>query len=127
MIEERRTKKIDLCILSWGVALCMLAVPFMDRSIFLGMLSGAIIGFVNWLGLKYLMARVIAGHNKARWGILLAAKFILILAVVTAVIFYLPVNVIAFGVGVSSLILGILTYTLLFAGSNEEQALKEDF
>jgi hypothetical protein len=126
-MEQRHLKKIDLCILLWGVALSVLAIPFWSFPIFLGALLGSLIAFVNWVGFRYLMARVVAGRNRARWGFLLAVKSTLALAAVAAVVMYAPVSVIAFVIGVSSLVLGILTYFVLFAKSNEETVLKEDF
>ena len=126
MIEHRHLKKIDSYVLGWGVTLCLLAVPFWERSIFFGMLIGAFIASVNWVGFRYLMMRIVEGRNRARYGFLLALKTVLILGAVAVVVMYIPIHTIAFVVGISSLVLGIFTYSLLFALSSNESALKED-
>ena len=65
-METLHLKKIDSHVLAWGVILCGLASFFWELEIFLGALLGAILASANWLGFRYLIARLAAGSSKAR-------------------------------------------------------------
>ncbi len=126
-MESHRLKKIDSYVLIWGIALCFFATFFRNQPIFFGVFVGAFIAFFNWVGLRYLMERVISTDNKqARYGILLAIKAFFVLGVIALIVLFVPIEMLAFLIGLSSLVLGIFTHSIRYALLGGETALKED-
>lgn len=126
---SHRLKTIDTYILLWGALLTGTAsfLWMWNLEIFAGTFIGAFLAFVNWVGFRFLMSRLLHAKNRARFAVLLGMKSIAILAVVAVVVLYVPINMLAFIVGLSSLFLGIFTHSIRLAISGGETATKEDF
>ncbi|MCP4604910.1 MAG: hypothetical protein GY847_31045 [Proteobacteria bacterium] len=125
-METHRLNKVDAFVGTWGAVLCLFATYFWNWQILLGTFLGALFAFVNWTGFKYLMTRMVAARNQVRYGFFLAIKTVLILSIVALTVLFAPINMIAFIVGLSSLILGIFTHSIRIALLTGEAALKED-
>ena len=119
-------KKIDFYVAAIGALTTCLAGFFWNAHIFLGALAGSVLAILNWIGFRYLVSRLIEGRNRTRAGLLLALKFLAILAAVSVVLLTVPINVIAFIMGISSLFLGIVTHAVCQALRPDSAALEED-
>ncbi len=126
-MEDRRLKKIDFVVLTWGVLLSAGASFFWDLHILLGAVIGATLAFGNWIGFRYLMQRLLSGKNRVRFAVLLAGKSFAILGIVSLLVLYAPLNMIAFVIGLSSLFLGIFTHSIRLLIAGGEAVYKEDF
>ena len=122
-----RLKTIDLNILLCGTLLTGTASFLWNLEIFVGAFLGSFLAFVNWVGFRLLMSKLLTAKNRARFAILLGIKTIAILAIVAVVVLYVPINMLAFIAGLSSLFLGIFTHSIRLAISGGETATKEDF
>lgn len=124
---NRRLKDIDIYILLWGALLTGIASFLWNMEIFAGAFVGAFLAFANWVGFRHLMSRLLVAKNRVRIAVLLGIKSIAILGVVALVVLYVPINMLAFIAGLSSLFLGIFTHSIRLAVSGGETATKEDF
>ena len=111
-MEPHHLKKIDIHVALWGVVLSLSAVFFRDYQIIFGTLLGSLLAIVNWLGFRVITQRFITGAKRGRLAILLVVKTGLMFGAVGVVVFFQPVNIIAFIIGLSSLILGITTHSV---------------
>ena len=125
-MDRLPVRKIDIYILLWGMIVCSVSAILRDLSIFLGALCGVVLAVSNWFVLRHLGMKMIAPDKgkKARLGIFLALKTSLMLGAVIAVLVLLPVHPVSFVVGISSLILGVLTHSVHQVFSGTETAVK---
>ncbi|MDJ0762555.1 MAG: ATP synthase subunit I [Myxococcota bacterium] len=128
-MERRLLKKIDTYVMFWGVLLVCGSGFFFNSQIFFGALFGALLACANWIGFRLLMTRFIAAtaRQRIRYGIFLGAKTLVMFSAVAAIVVWIPVNPIAFVIGLSALMLGIFTHSAREILSGGEAALKEDF
>ena len=118
--------KIDVYVIGWGVAFTVGAAFFRDLAVFGGVAAGAVLAAVNWLGFRYLGLRFAATGAKAKFGIFLAAKTLLIFGAIGLVLVAKIVSPFAFMIGLSSLVLGIITRSAIAALTEGDTALKEE-
>jgi hypothetical protein len=118
--------KIDLYVIGWGVVLVIGSAFFRELDVFLGAVAGASLAAINWLGFRYLGLRFAASGAKARFGIFLAVKTILVFAAITLLLLSKVVHPLAFMIGLSALVLGIITRSAIAAVLAGESALKEE-
>ena len=116
-MTHHQITRIDIFIVLWGVLLTCLSMIFKELSVYLGVLLGAVLAGGNWFMLRHIGQKLIAtddadGNAGARWGLFLALKSMVMLGAVVVVVVFVPVNAIAFVVGLSSLILGVLTHSI---------------
>ncbi len=129
-MESRQLKKIDYFVLIWGAILSSGSSFLWNKSIFLGVFIGAVLASINWVGFRFFMTRLMNDKTKKRvhYGIALAVKTLVIFVLVALIIVYVPVNKIAFVVGLSSLMLGIFTCSFVSVLSGKgDVAMEKDF
>ena len=125
-MERRLLEKIDLYVFLWGAVITLSSTLFWDIPIFLGALAGSVLAAFNWLGFRWVGVRMAATGNKKRFGVFLAIKTIGILVAVALVMGTGRVSPIAFLVGLSSLVLGILARSAHQALTQGNAALREE-
>jgi hypothetical protein len=125
-MERRLLRKIDLYVFLWGVVIILASTLLRDVPIFLGALAGSVLAALNWLGFRWVGTRMAATGNKKRFGIFLGIKTLAILVAVVLVLGTGRVSPVAFLVGLSSLVLGILTRSVHQGLSEGSAALKEE-
>ena len=125
-MERRLLEKIDLYVFLWGAVITLSSTLFWDIPIFLGALAGSVLAALNWLGFRWVGVRMAATGNKKRFGVFLAIKTIGILVAVALVMGTGCVSPIAFLVGLSSLVLGILARSAHQALTQGNAALREE-
>ena len=125
-MERRLLEKIDLYVFLWGLVITLASLFFEDVPILLGALSGSVLAALNWLGFRWVGVRMAATGNKKRFGVFLAIKTIAILVAVVLVLGTGRVSPVAFLVGLSSLVLGILTRSAHRALTEDSAALREE-
>ena len=125
-MERRLLEKIDLYVFLWGAVITLSSTLFWDIPIFLGALAGSVLAALNWLGFRWVGVRMAATGNKKRFGVFLAIKTIGILVAVALVMGTGRVSPIAFLVGLSSLVLGILARSAHQALTQGNAALREE-
>ncbi len=125
-MERRLLEKIDLYVFLWGAVITVSSTLFWDIPIFLGALAGSVLAAFNWLGFRWVGVRMAATGNKKRFGVFLAIKTIGILVAVALVMGTGSVSPIAFLVGLSSLVLGILARSAHQALTQGNAALREE-
>lgn len=125
-MNHRLLAKIDLYVIGWGVAIVAGAALFCDLGIFVGALAGAALAAANWLAFRHAGLRFAASGARVRFGVFLAFKTILVFAAVALVVLSKVVSPLAFMLGLSSLVLGIITRSAIAALREGEAALEEE-
>ncbi len=125
-MERRLLRKIDLYVFLWGAMITIASTLFGDVPIFLGALAGSVLAALNWLGFRWAGIRMAAAGSKKRFGIFLAIKTLAILVAVVLVMGTGRVSPVAFLIGLSSLVLGILTRSVHQGLSEGSAALREE-
>jgi hypothetical protein len=125
-MNRRLLNRIDLYVIGWGVVISLGAAFFRDWAIFLGAAIGAVLAIVNWVGFRYAGTRFAATGSKARFGIFLAVKSALVFGAVALVMLSNSVDSLAFLIGLSALVLGVITRSVVTALGEGEAALEEE-
>ena len=125
-MERRLLEKIDLYVFLWGAVITLASLLLRDVPIFLGALAGSVLAALNWLGFRWVGVRMAVTGNKKRFGVFLAIKTLAILVAVTLVMGTGHVSPIAFLVGLSSLVMGVLTRSTHRALAEGSAALREE-
>jgi hypothetical protein len=106
-VEERILKRIPLEILAAGAAAGLIALPFFGVTTALLVLTGGTLASLGFLWMKVSLTRFLQRERKAalRSGVLIyLARFVLILAVFSFIIFLFPGKILAFVAGFSVLV-----------------------
>ncbi len=106
-LEERILKRIPLEILAAGAAAGLIALPFFGLTTALLILTGGALASLGFLWMKVSLTRLLQKGKKAalRSGVLTyLARFVLILAVFSFIIFLFPGKILAFVAGFSVLV-----------------------
>ena len=107
-----RVRRIQLLGIIYGILFCVLGgIIFKSRSVILGLFLGALIMVADFFWLTRLVYQAFLSGQKISKMFFLkfGLKFIFLLAIVSLVIYFTPVNPIAFLVGLSVSVLGIVT------------------
>jgi hypothetical protein len=118
--------KIDFYVIGWGMAIMIGAAFFRDFEIVGGAVAGALLAALNWFGFRYLGLRFAASGAKVKLGVFLAVKTLLVFAVIGLVLLAKVVSPLAFMIGLSSLVLGIITRSAISALTEGDAALEEE-
>ncbi|MBN2343584.1 MAG: ATP synthase subunit I [Deltaproteobacteria bacterium] len=119
-------KKIDIFIVGYGVLLCAGAAVLFDLSVFYSVLAGAAIALLNWLATRWLGIRMIMTASKHKMALLMGAKTIVTLSLIGVVFTYTSVRPIAFLLGLSALVVGVLSNSAVEAIAEGDKALREE-
>jgi hypothetical protein len=106
-IEEKILRRIPLEILAAGAAAGLIALPFFGVTSALLVLTGGTLASLGFLWMKVSLTRFLQRERKAalRSGVLIyLARFVLILAVFSFIIFLFPGKILAFVAGFSVLV-----------------------
>jgi hypothetical protein len=106
-IEERILRRIPLEILAAGAAAGLIALPFFGVTTALLVLTGGALASLGFLWMKVSLTRFLQRGKKAalRSGVLIyLARFVLILAVFSFIIYLFPGKILAFVAGFSVLV-----------------------
>ena len=125
-MERRLLGMIDVYVLLWGAVITLASLFLKDGPVFLGALSGSVLATLNWLGFRWVGVRMAVAGNKKRFGIFLAIKSVAIIVAIVLVLGAERVAPVAFLVGLSSLVLGILTWSGHRALTEGSAALREE-
>lgn len=111
-VQEQRLRRIQFLGIGYG-ALFLVLGGFIFRSfpIILGIFLGALIVVANFFWLTRLVRRAFLTKKRPskRFLVKFGLKFFLILAIVAVVVYFTPVNPVAFLVGLSVSVFGIMT------------------
>ena len=105
--EERILRRVPLEILAAGAAAGLIALPFFGVTTALLVLGGGTLASLGFLWMKVSLTRFLQRERKAalRSGVLIyLARFVLILAVFSIIIFLFPGKILAFVAGFSVLV-----------------------
>ncbi len=105
--ETRKLVVIEKRSAQFLIFLLLASLWFQSGSISLGLLLGGAVAILNFRWLWRIVEKVLFEQNKF-YGVQALVKFILLTAVVFLILRYLSVNPIAFIVGLSTLVAGIL-------------------
>ena len=105
--ETRKLVAIEKRSGQFLILLLLASLWFQSGSISLGLLLGGAVAILNFRWLWRIVEKVLFEQNKF-YGVQALVKFILLTAVVFLILRYLAVNPIAFIVGLSTLVAGIL-------------------
>lgn len=119
-------KKIDFFILAYAVLLCVGAHLLFQRHIFFSVLAGSTVAFVNWLVSRWLGMRLVMSEKKQKVAVLLGFKTVVTLSVIGLVLYLTAVEPIAFMIGLSALVLGILSNSAIEVIVEGDKALREE-
>lgn len=119
-------KKIDYFIGSYAVVLCVGAISIFGSHIFWGVLIGSIVSLVNWIVLRWIGVRLVLAANKQRFAIFLGFKSVLTLGLILAILSASIVEPIAFLIGLSTLVLGVLSKGAVDAIAEGDKILREE-
>jgi hypothetical protein len=105
--EERILRRVPSEILAAGAAAGLIALPFFGLTTALLVLAGGTLASLGFLWMKVSLTRFLQRERKAalRSGVLIyLARFVLILAVFSFIIFLFPGKILAFVAGFSVLV-----------------------
>jgi len=105
--EERILRRVPLEILAAGAAAGLIALPFFGVTTALLVLAGGTLASLGFLWMNVSLTRFLQRERKAalRSGVLIyLARFVLILAVFSFIIFLFPGKILAFVAGFSVLV-----------------------
>jgi hypothetical protein len=105
--EERILRRVPLEILAAGAAAGLVALPFFGGMTALFVLAGGALASLGFLWMKVSLTRFLQRERKValRSGVLIyLARFVLILAVFSFIIFLFPGKILAFAAGFSVLV-----------------------
>lgn len=105
--EEKILRRVPLEILAAGAAAGLIALPFFGVTTALLVLAGGTLASLGFLWMKVSLTRFLQRERKAalRSGVLIyLARFVLILAVFSFIIFLFPGKILAFVAGFSVLV-----------------------
>ena len=105
--ETRKLVAIEKRSAQFLILLLLSSLWFQSGSISLGLLSGGAVAILNFRWLWRIVEKVLFEQSKF-YGVQALVKFVLLTAVVFLILRYLAVNPIAFIVGLSTLVAGIL-------------------
>jgi hypothetical protein len=125
-MDRHQLKKIDFFIAAFGVVATCLSVLFLDLSVFLGVALGSLMAYFNWVSFRYLVHRLTKSKNRGRIALILGGKTLAILGLVALIVLFLPIHVLAFIIGLSTLFFGIITLSFIHTDGPNEVALEED-
>ncbi|MBN2716228.1 MAG: hypothetical protein JXX14_10265 [Deltaproteobacteria bacterium] len=108
-MSQKTLKKIDLLLILYAVILCFGAFFFYDNRSLLSVAAGAAVAFVNWVLSRRLGVKLIFGEHQQRVAILLSIKMLVVIGVIVSILAFTPVEPVAFMIGLSVLVMGILT------------------
>jgi len=103
-LEERILRRVPLEILAAGAAAGLISLPFFGVTTALLVLAGGTLASLGFLWMKVSLTRFLQRERKAalRSGVLIyLARFVLILAVFSFIIFLFPGKILAFVAGFS--------------------------
>ena len=110
--HAKRVRRIQLLSIFYGIGFLLLGgLIYPSFPVVLGIFLGALIMVADFFWLARLVRQVffIKGKTTAGFFLKFGLKFIFLLAIVALVIYFTPVNTIAFLVGLSVSVLGIIT------------------
>jgi hypothetical protein len=127
-MDQKLLARIDPHVIGWGVLISLGAVFLFDLHIALSVGIGAVIAIANWVGFRWIGGKIVAsdGQHRARYAILLALKMTAVLAVIGLVLKTGKVDVLAFLIGLSALVLGVLSRSAMLALMGGEPSLREE-
>ena len=108
-MEENVTARMTLHIALSGAVLTALVYFLVGPASGGGALVGATVAVLNWLALRWLLARIMRGTDRKRIGVslLLVGKMAVLMAVCWMLIAHLDVDALGFIVGISALFIGL--------------------
>ena len=125
-MDNRQLMKIDFSIAAFGAVAVCVSVFFWDLPIFLGTFLGALMAFLNWKSFRYIMRRLTTSKKHGRVALILGAKTLAVLGSVALIVMFVPIDPVAFIIGLSTLFLGIVTLSFIHTGNRSGIALEED-
>jgi hypothetical protein len=125
-MDRHQLTRISSHILTWGVAISVVASLFGNAAILLGAFLGVLLASLNWFVFRGLALKIVDGDFPLTYGVVIVLKTIAMLSAVAAVAVSLPVNIISYLVGLSVLPLGIVSFSIGFMFTAEGAMFRED-
>ena len=127
MPDAKTLGRITGYVIATSVALSVLAGVLGGLSLGLAAAVGGVFSILNWLAMRWLGRKLLVANDKGRavWGTLLAAKMLVSLLAVWAILSTGVIDPIGFVVGLSGLVLGILAGTFHSALAAPPQGAEE--
>jgi F0F1-type ATP synthase assembly protein I len=126
-MEHRQLKRTDLYIGAFGMILSSASLFWGDGQIFLSTFIGFSIAFINWIGFRVLLEKLLDNKSrKGRVGMYMGLKSLAMLGIVSLVLTVLPIHMIAFVVGISSLPIGISANSFVYGLRGNEILMEEE-
>lgn len=109
MLEIKTLKKIDYHIAIWGLIAIALALPIGGIISLFSAVAGAVLGIMNWMIFRVLAGKLVQSGDRLALSLFLAVKYILLIAAISLLLLFTPIQPISFAAGITSLFLGIST------------------
>ncbi len=124
-MATRDLTRTDPYVIGWAAAISIAALVWGGTPVILGALAGGALAVVNWIGFRWAGVRMAATGNRGRFFVFLAVKMSVVLAAVSLLVLSGSVSPLALMLGLSALVLGILTRSGVRALAEGEAALRE--
>lgn len=127
-MDQKLLARIDPHVIGWGVLISLVSVILFDLHVALSVGIGAVIAIANWVGFRWIGGKIVSsdGQHRARYAVLLAVKMAIVLAAIGLVLKTGKVEVLAFLIGLSALVLGVLSRSAMLALMGGEPPLREE-
>lgn len=113
--SKKFTRRVEKTNLAMSALLLAITLFIQDNSVTLGIICGAVLSALNFRVLSLVAKRIMEGNRgKAFYFALFGLKFLVLITVIYLVIAYLPINVISFVIGLSTIFISILLALFLF-------------
>jgi ATP synthase I subunit len=111
-METKLLRTVERWNLILGIALTILSLLTFRTRIVLGIATGAAVACVNFAILRRLVEKIVAARSKGLLIAIVLVKMVALLVTVWLVLKFLPVNVIAFTVGLSIFLVSFVIATV---------------
>ncbi len=125
-MNHHNLRKIDYWVGGFGLIAIAFAIVISGTTAFFSTLWGATLALVNWMILRYLGPRMAVAKSKLGLGFVVVAKTIVILGIIVSSYVLFRFHLLWFMVGISSLIGGVIGYSLMQIFKKGDQLLKKE-
>jgi hypothetical protein len=125
-MNPKTLTRIDLLILIYAIILSGGAFVFFGMTAFIGVCVGSVIALTNWILSRWLGVRLILSGQKQKVAIFLGVKTAFILGIILLVLSFTSIEPLPFMIGLSALVLGVLSKGLAEAVVEGDKVLREE-
>ncbi len=121
-MDKQTVTAIERWNLIIGIAMIAASAVFWRLDVFIGMATGVILGSANFMAIRWVIAKFMTAKESAKAGLMVALilKMAGMMVAVMLVMKFLPMNALAFLIGISVFFISILIETARMSGRSHK-------